>query len=73
LKLPDEILEDSTQCANALKLSRAQYIRQAIEKLNRETRSRFRAERLARASHRVREDSMRVNAEFAAIEEDPDA
>ena len=73
LKLPDEILEDSSRCANALKLSRAQYIRQAIEKLNRETRARLRAEQLTQASHRVRKESMRVNAEFAAIEEDPDA
>ena len=33
----------------------------------------YRAERLAEVSHRVREESMRVNAEFAAIEHGPDA
>ena len=33
---------------------------------------RLRAERLAELSKRVREESMRVNAEFAAIERDPD-
>jgi hypothetical protein len=32
-----------------------------------------RAERLAEVSLRVREESMRANAEFAAIERDPDA
>jgi hypothetical protein len=32
-----------------------------------------RAERLAEVSRRVREESMRVNAEFAAVERDPDA
>ena len=31
-----------------------------------------RAERLAEISRRVREESMRVNADFAAIEKDPD-
>ena len=31
-----------------------------------------RAQRLARVSRRVREESMRVNAEFAAIERNPD-
>jgi hypothetical protein len=32
-----------------------------------------RAERMARASRKVRKESMRVNADFAAIERDPDA
>jgi hypothetical protein len=31
-----------------------------------------RAQRLARVSRRVREESMRVNAEFTAFESDPD-
>ena len=73
LKLPDEVLEHSRRCANALKISRAEYIRRAIEKLNRETNAMLRAKRMAEASRRVREDSMPVNAEFAAIEGDPDA
>jgi metal-responsive CopG/Arc/MetJ family transcriptional regulator len=70
LKLPEELLQESGRCAGRLDLSRAQYIRKAIEKMNRETRTRFRDKRMAEASLRVREDSMRVNAEFAAIEED---
>jgi hypothetical protein len=41
--------------------------------MNRETRSVVRAKRLAEASKKVRKESMRVNAEFAAIERDPDA
>lgn len=73
LKLPDDLLETSSQCAEALKVSRAKYIRHAIERMNRETRARLRANRLAEVSRRVRKESMRVNAEFAAIERDPDA
>ena len=40
----------------------------AIERMNRDTQAEFRAQRLADVSRRVREESMRVNAEFAAIE-----
>jgi hypothetical protein len=39
--------------------------------MNRKVAARLRAERLAEVSKRVREESMRVNAEFAAIERDP--
>jgi metal-responsive CopG/Arc/MetJ family transcriptional regulator len=73
LKLPDDLLESSGRCAEALQMSRAEYIRRAIERMNRDTRAQLRAKRLAEVSRKVREESMRVNAEFAAIEQDPDA
>ena len=73
LKLSKELLEASDRCAAALELPRAEYIRQAIVRMNRETQKRLRAQRLAEASRKVRKESMRVNAEFAAIERDPDA
>ncbi len=72
LKLPDELLEASGRCAEALQIPRAEYIRRALERMNRETQQRLRAKRLAEASRKVREESMNVNAEFAAIEQDPD-
>jgi hypothetical protein len=40
--------------------------------VNRALAARLRAERLARISIRAREESLKVNAEFAAIEKDPD-
>ena len=73
LKLPEELLEASGRCAEALQISRAEYIRRAIEQMNRETQRRLRAKKLAEASTKVRAESMKVNAEFAAIEQDPDA
>ena len=73
LRLPDDLVERSGRCAAALKVSRAAYIRRAIEQMNWETRAQLRAKRLAEASRKVRKESMRVNAEFAAIEQDPDA
>jgi predicted transcriptional regulator len=73
LKLSDDLLEVSSACARALQLSRAEYIRRAIERMNQQTRAQLRATRLMEASRKVREESMRVNAEFAAVERDPGA
>ena len=73
LKLPEDLMEESGRLAETLCVSRAEYIRIAIRRLNRRTAARLRAERLAEVSKRVREESMKVNAAFAAIERDPDA
>jgi len=73
LKLPEDLLEASGRYADALRLTRAAYIRRALELMNRDTRARLRAQRLREASRRVRGESMRVNAEFAAAEKDVNA
>ena len=73
LKLPEDLLKASGRYADALQLTRAAYIRRALEQMNRETRAHLRARRLRDASRKVRRESMRVNAEFAAIERDVDA
>ena len=73
LKLPDELLDASGRCAAVLKLSRAAYIRRAVERMNRETHAEIRARRLADVSRKVRGGSMRVNAEFDAVERGPGA
>jgi predicted transcriptional regulator len=73
LKLPDDLLKASGHYADALKITRAEYIRRALEQMNRESRARLRAGRLRDASRKVRGEIMRVNAEFAAIERDVDA
>jgi hypothetical protein len=73
LKLTDALLEASGRCAKALRLSRAEYIRRAVERMNKDTRAQVRARRLAEISRRVRRESMRVNREFQGIEHSPDA
>lgn len=73
LKLPDELVSESEECAESLRVSRAEYIRQAIERMNNETQSALRSDRIKQASLKVRDESMIVNAEFDAIEEAPDA
>ena len=49
LKLPDLLLSVSDECATALQLSRAEYIRRALELMNRDTRAGLRAEHLRSA------------------------
>jgi len=67
LKLPKDVLEASRRCADTLHLSRAAYIRRAVERMNRQTQALFRAKRLTEASKKVRKESMRVNCDFSAI------
>lgn len=73
LKLSERLLTTSGECAAALQLSRAEYTRQALERMNRDTRAHLRAQRLRAASLRVRQESIRINGEFDSIEEDIDA
>jgi metal-responsive CopG/Arc/MetJ family transcriptional regulator len=73
LKLPDEMLAESARFAARLRISRAEYIRIAIQRMNRKSATRLRAEKISEASKRVRGESMRVNKEFAAFERNPDA
>ena len=73
LKLPEDLLDASSRCADALRISRASYVRAAIERMNRRVEMHLRAKRLVKASYRVRDESMLVNAEFSAIEKDLDA
>ena len=70
LKLPDELVEAGDTCADSLGVSRAEYIRRAIDRMNHETVRVQRARDLINASKKVRAESARVNAEFDAIEGD---
>ena len=72
LKVQEELLRTVERCARALGISRTEYIRSAIGRMNREVEARVRSEQMARASRKVRKESMRVNAEFGAIERDPE-
>jgi metal-responsive CopG/Arc/MetJ family transcriptional regulator len=73
LRLPEELLEAAGDHARAMGISRAEYIRQAIERMNRQTRPQLRASRQAEASRRVREESTRAHAELEGMEFHPDA
>ena len=72
LQMPEELLKTIRQCAKSLYVSRSTYIRRAIERMNRQTQAQLRAKREAEASKKVRKESLRVNREFAAIEQAPE-
>lgn len=67
LKVSEDLLKTIERCARGLGIPGAEYIRSAIERMNREVEARPRPSRMARASRKVRKESMRVNAEFVAI------
>ena len=73
LRLPDDLLKEAERGAKVLHIPRAEYIRRAIAAMNHEMLAQKRREHLMKASRRVSAESLRVNAEFDAIEGDPGA
>ena len=73
LQMPEELLKTIRRCAKSFHVSRATYIRCAIERMNRQTQVQLWDKRLTEASKKVRKESLRINSEFAAIEHAPDA
>lgn len=73
LRLPDDVLKAAEQHAKILHLPRAEYIRRAIVAMNEDVLKKNRRELLMKVSRRVAAKSMQVNAEFAAIEDAPNA
>ena len=71
VRLSDQLLQALDKRAKKLKISRSIYIRQALERMNEEVAAQYRRERLKEVSLRVREESMKINAEFSRIEHDP--
>ncbi len=72
LRLPDNLIKEADKRARELHIPRAEYIRRAIEALNAQVTTEQRR-RMMEVSRRVRGESTRVNAEFDAIENAPDA
>ena len=71
LRLPDDLLKEAENRAKALHIPRAEYIRRAIAVMNDEVLALKRRERLMVLSKRVRGESMKINAEFDAVEGNP--
>ena len=69
LRLPNGLLKATEHYAETLHLPRAEYIRRAIVAMNEDVLKQSRREQLMKVSKRVVADSMKVNAEFAAIED----
>lgn len=72
MRLPDTLLHELDKRAAELDIPRTEYIRRAILAMNAALDDAQRHDRLRRASLKVRTESLKVNAEFAAIERAPD-
>jgi len=68
LRIPDSLLTEITQHSKEMHVPRTEYIRKSLIAMNRETAAEMRRKRMLEASRRVREESMKVNAEFDAVE-----
>ena len=71
IRLSDDLLSQVDRLARELRIPRTEYIRRALADFNQEIENRKTRERLMRASMKVRESSMTVNAEFDEVEDDP--
>jgi len=73
LRLPDDLLKEAEHRAKILHLPRAEYIRRAIAAMNEDVLNQKRREHLMKVSRRIATGSMKVNAEFDAVEDVPRA
>jgi predicted transcriptional regulator len=71
IRLPDNVLNEVDKIAKDLNVPRTVYLRQAILTMNSKVKEERRRARVMKLSRRVREESMRINAEFSEVEHDP--
>lgn len=72
IRIQDDVLEELNERSRNLDIPRAEYVRQAVVAMNKKVDRELRKKRIMEASTRVREESMRINAEFDAVEDTPD-
>jgi predicted transcriptional regulator len=68
IRLPDDMLNEVDKIAKDLNVPRTAYLRQAILSMNSKVKEHRRRARIMEVSRRVRNESMRVNAEFSEVE-----
>jgi len=68
LRIPEELLTEVTQHSKEMHIPRTQYIRKSLIRMNQQVELEMRRKRMMSASRRVREESMKVNAEFDTME-----
>ena len=68
LRIPNKLLTEVTQYSKEMNIPRTEYIRKSLIEMNHQMELRMRRKRLMDASRRVGEESMKVNAEFDAME-----
>lgn len=72
IRIQDDLLKKVDEQAKTLNIPKAEYIRRAVIEMNKKVARELQIKRIMNASKRVREESMKVNAEFDVIEDAPD-
>jgi hypothetical protein len=67
--MPDDFLHEVDTFAEELHLPRAAYVRKALEQMNATVAAELRRKRLMEVSLKVREESMKVNADFSEVDD----
>lgn len=73
IRIDDQIVQETDMRAKNLHITRNEYIKRAIERMNKLTRLDEKKQRLMKLSMRVRAESQAINKEFSEIEHDPEA
>ena len=68
VRLPEHLMKEVDARAKVLDVPRSEYVRLAISRMNREVAAEERRERLRSVSQRVRDESMRICADFDVVE-----
>ncbi|MDX8406072.1 MAG: hypothetical protein R8K50_07970 [Mariprofundus sp.] len=68
LRIPDSLLSEITRYSKEMHIPRTEYIRKSLICMNQKTALETRRKNIMEASRRVRDESMKVNAEFDAME-----
>lgn len=68
LRIPDSLLSEVTLHSKEMHIPRSEYTRKSLINMNHQTALEMRRKRMMAASLRVREESMAVNSEFDAVE-----
>ena len=61
-------VKSSDRCSRALGITRAEYFRRAIARMNRQPGAAIRASRIQRVARKCSAADLKVNSEFAALE-----
>ena len=72
IRISESSIHEIDKWANKFHLRRADYVRHAIELMNRKMEKLERRNRLVQASKKVRDHSLKINTEFEEIEDAPE-
>ena len=73
IRVPDPLFIQTQSSCEMLHMTQTEYVRTALAEKNEKIEAQQRRQTLQSASLKVREESMKINAEFSAIEKDPHA